>query len=143
MKSHLGICAFDARDDSGQAIILVGCGCTGKDSVWQQAFADEAELLVQMQRPGIARPRLQFDALLRHAGLTPQDVSGYETEAESQLAVAAAVLTGKADCGPGVAAAASAMGVTPLVWLPITICARPTSLVGSSVFNCSLSLGWF
>ena len=55
--------------------------------------------------------RLQFDALLRHAGLTPQDVSGYETEAESQLAVAAAVLTGKADCGPGVAAAASAMGL--------------------------------
>lgn len=55
--------------------------------------------------------RLQFDALIRHAGLTPQDVSGYETEAESQLAVAAAVLTGKADCGPGVAAAASAMGL--------------------------------
>ena len=55
--------------------------------------------------------RLQFDALLRHAGLTPQDVSGYESEAESQLAVAAAVLTGKADCGPGVAAAASAMGL--------------------------------
>ena len=48
---------------------------------------------------------------MRHAGLTPQDVSGYETEAESQLAVAAAVLTGKADCGPGVAAAASAMGL--------------------------------
>ncbi len=55
--------------------------------------------------------RIQFDALLRHAGLTPQDVLGYETEVESQLAVAAAVLTGKADCGPGVAAAASAMGL--------------------------------
>ncbi|SCM72035.1 substrate-binding domain-containing protein [Desulfovibrio sp. 86] len=55
--------------------------------------------------------RLQFDALLRHAGLTPQDVSGYETEVESQLAVAAAVLTGKADCGPGVAAAANAVGL--------------------------------
>lgn len=55
--------------------------------------------------------RMQFDALLRHAGLTPQDVSGYETEVESQLAVAAAVLTGRADCGPGVAAAASAVGL--------------------------------
>ena len=55
--------------------------------------------------------RMQFDALLRRAGLTPQDVSGYETEVESQLAVAAAVLTGKADCGPGVAAAARAMGL--------------------------------
>ena len=55
--------------------------------------------------------RLQFDALVRHAGLTPKDISGYEVEVESQLAVAAAVLTGKADFGPGVAAAAKAMGL--------------------------------
>lgn len=55
--------------------------------------------------------RMQFDALLRHAGMTPQDVPGYENEVESQLAVAAAVLTGKADCGPGVAAAARAVGL--------------------------------
>lgn len=55
--------------------------------------------------------RMQFDALLRHAGMTPQDVSGYENEVESQLAVAAAVLMGRADCGPGVAAAARAMGL--------------------------------
>ena len=62
------------------------------------------------RQPG-ASTRMQFDALMRHAKLTPQDISGYETEVESQLAVAAAVLTGKADCGPGVAAAARAVGL--------------------------------
>lgn len=55
--------------------------------------------------------RMQFDALLRHAGMNPQDVAGYENEVESQLVVAAAVLTGRADCGPGVAAAAKALGL--------------------------------
>ncbi|MDD4700690.1 MAG: substrate-binding domain-containing protein [Desulfovibrio sp.] len=62
------------------------------------------------RQPG-SSTRIQFDALVRHAKLTPQDISGYETEVESQLAVAAAVLTGKADCGPGVAAAASIVGL--------------------------------
>ena len=55
--------------------------------------------------------RMQFDALLGHANMGPRDVAGYEHVVESQLAVAAAVLTGKADCGPGVAAAAKALGL--------------------------------
>ena len=62
------------------------------------------------RQPG-SSTRMQFDALLRHAGMNPQDVAGYENEVESQLVVAAAVLTGRADCGPGVAAAAKALGL--------------------------------
>lgn len=58
-----------------------------------------------------AGTRLLFDHLLAQAGLTPDHISGYESEQITHLAVAAAVQSGQADAGMGVLAAASALGL--------------------------------
>ena len=53
--------------------------------------------------------RVLFDYLLRQGGITPDDVSGYEREEYTHLAVAAAVAGGVADVGAGVLSAARAL----------------------------------
>jgi putative molybdopterin biosynthesis protein len=45
------------------------------------------------------------------AGLTPGDVRGYDREEYTHMAVAVNVLTGAADCGLGIYAAAKALGL--------------------------------
>ncbi len=56
-----------------------------------------------------AGTRLLFDHLLAEAGLTPEQVRGYENEQITHLAVAAAIKSGQADGGMGVLAAARAL----------------------------------
>ncbi len=56
-----------------------------------------------------AGTRLLFDHLLAEAGIAPQQVSGYDNEQITHLAVAAAVRSGQADAGMGVLAAARAL----------------------------------
>lgn len=53
-----------------------------------------------------AGTRLLLDYELKQRGISPEDVSGYEREEYTHLAVAAAVATGIADCGLGVRSAA-------------------------------------
>ena len=56
-----------------------------------------------------AGTRVLLDYYLDQSGLDKDDVSGYEREEYTHLAVAAAVQSGTADCGLGIAAAARAL----------------------------------
>lgn len=58
-----------------------------------------------------AGTRILLDYELERAGLSPEDVQGYEREEYTHLAVAAAVRSGAADCGLGILAAADALGL--------------------------------
>lgn len=55
--------------------------------------------------------RAQLDAWLVAAGVRPEAVRGYDREAPTHLAVAEAVAAGAADAGPGILAAARALGL--------------------------------
>ncbi|MBR0374339.1 MAG: molybdopterin biosynthesis protein [Mogibacterium sp.] len=63
-----------------------------------------------------AGTRVLLDYKLKQAGISPDDVDGYEAEAATHMAVAAQVASGEADCGMGVYSAAHAMG---LDFLPV------------------------
>lgn len=58
-----------------------------------------------------AGTRLFLDAKLKEHGILPSDISGYEREAATHMAVAAAVKNGSADAGLGIQSAATAMGL--------------------------------
>jgi putative molybdopterin biosynthesis protein len=58
-----------------------------------------------------------LDYELARSGIDPADVVGYEREEPTHLAVAAAIASGRADCGMGVLAAARAFG---LDFVPVT-----------------------
>lgn len=58
-----------------------------------------------------AGTRILLDYHLRQAGLTPEQVAGYEKEEFTHMAVAVNVLTGTASCGLGIFAAANALGL--------------------------------
>lgn len=55
--------------------------------------------------------RLLLDYLLRKEGISPQEISGYEREEYTHMAVAVAVASGNADAGLGIQAAAEALGL--------------------------------
>lgn len=55
--------------------------------------------------------RVLLDYHLRQAGIDPGSISGYEREEFTHMAVAAAVLSGAADVGLGIRAAAQALGL--------------------------------
>jgi putative molybdopterin biosynthesis protein len=63
-----------------------------------------------------AGTRILFDHALKQAGRSPSDIVGYATEEFTHMALAANVLTGAADCGLGIFAAARALnlGFAPL-----------------------------
>ncbi len=58
-----------------------------------------------------AGTRVLLDYHLRQMGIAPEEVRGYEHEEYTHLAVAAAVTSGRADCGLGIPAAAQALGL--------------------------------
>ena len=55
--------------------------------------------------------RVLLDFQLRKLGILPSEVNGYENEMDTHVAVAASIAQGKADCGLGIQAAASASGL--------------------------------
>jgi putative molybdopterin biosynthesis protein len=55
--------------------------------------------------------RILLDYHLRQAGIVPEQIAGYEQEEFTHMAVAAAVLSGKATAGLGILAAARARGL--------------------------------
>lgn len=58
-----------------------------------------------------AGTRVLLDYQLEKSGITPNQVHGYDLEEFTHLAVAAAVASGRADCGLGIPAAAQALGL--------------------------------
>lgn len=58
-----------------------------------------------------AGTRVLLDARLEALGISPADIEGYDHEATTHMAVAAAVKDGGCDCGLGISAAAKAMGL--------------------------------
>ncbi len=72
-------------------------------------LAREGIRFVNRQRG--AGTRVLLDHHLRLAGIRPEQVDGYGREEYTHMAVAAAVASGTADCGLGIRAAASALGL--------------------------------
>ncbi len=64
-----------------------------------------------INRQGGAGTRLLTDKYLRELGISPGDVRGYDREEYTHMGVASAVLTGIADAGMGILAAARALGL--------------------------------
>lgn len=58
-----------------------------------------------------AGTRILLDYKLREMGVNPADIEGYDREATTHMAVAAAVKSGSADAGLGIYSAAHAMGL--------------------------------
>ncbi len=65
-----------------------------------------------------AGTRVLLDYHLQRLGIAPSQVRGYAQEEFTHLSVAAAIATGRADCGLGIPAAAQALGLdfVPLFW---------------------------
>jgi putative molybdopterin biosynthesis protein len=64
-----------------------------------------------INRQGGSGTRLLTDKHLRELGISPKQVTGYEREEYTHMGVASAVLTGIADTGMGILAAAHALGL--------------------------------
>jgi putative molybdopterin biosynthesis protein len=64
-----------------------------------------------INRQSGAGTRLLLDKCLKDEGIDPKDITGYEREEYTHMAVASAVLTGVADAGLGVLSAAVALGL--------------------------------
>jgi len=75
--------------------------------------------LADLAKPGVtfvnrqrgAGTRVLLDFEIGKIGLAPEEIKGYEREEFTHLAVAAAVSSGIADCGLGIAAAAAALNL--------------------------------
>lgn len=74
--------------------------------------------IVFVNRQRGAGTRVLLDFHLNLKGLSPATISGYNQEEYTHLSVAAAVASGRADCGLGIAAAAQALDLDfiPLFW---------------------------
>ena len=57
------------------------------------------------------RDKSPFDYKLKEAGISPEEIHGYDREAATHMGVAAAVSGGDADAGMGIQSAARAMGL--------------------------------
>ena len=75
-----------------------------------QGIQDLAESgLVFINRQRGAGTRILFDDHLQQAGISPDRIQGYDQEEYTHMAVAVNVLSGTADCGMGIYAAAKAL----------------------------------
>jgi putative molybdopterin biosynthesis protein len=69
-----------------------------------------------INRQGGSGTRILLDYRLKQLGLAPDDIAGYDNEEFTHMAVAAAVVSGAADVGLGIHAAARALG---LAFIPV------------------------
>ena len=85
---------------------------------------DDLERVRFVNRQRGAGTRLLLDYELVQRGIAPENVAGYDHEEYTHLAVAAAVASGKADCGLGVRSAAYALGLDfiPVGWERYDLC---------------------
>jgi putative molybdopterin biosynthesis protein len=64
-----------------------------------------------MNRQGGSGTRILLDYRLKQLGISPDRIDGYRNEEFTHMAVAVAVLSGAADVGLGICAAAKALGL--------------------------------
>ncbi|MEJ5301403.1 MAG: molybdopterin biosynthesis protein [Thermodesulforhabdaceae bacterium] len=69
-----------------------------------------------INRQAGAGTRILFDYELQRAGISPEEIAGYDQEEYTHMAVAVSILSGRADAGMGIYAAAKALG---LEFIPI------------------------
>jgi putative molybdopterin biosynthesis protein len=74
-----------------------------------QDLTREELLFVNRQRG--AGTRVLLDYQIGRLGIAPEAIKGYNQEEYTHLAIAAAIASGRADCGLGIAAAAQALGL--------------------------------
>jgi putative molybdopterin biosynthesis protein len=67
--------------------------------------------LVFVNRQRGAGTRVLLDYQMGRLGIAPEAIKGYNQEEYTHLAIAAAIASGRADCGLGIAAAAQALGL--------------------------------
>ena len=85
---------------------LVPAGNPKKIAGWEAAARDDVQLVNRQRGAGT---RVLLDYELGKLGITPEQVRGYAREEYTHLAVAAAVVSGTADFGLGIQAAARAL----------------------------------
>lgn len=82
-----------------------------------QSFEDIVTHQVSfINRQGGAGTRLLTDKILKEQGIAPEEITGYDHEDYTHMAIAAAVASGSVDTGMGIRAAALALG---LEFIPI------------------------
>ena len=74
-----------------------------------QDLTHEQVVFVNRQRG--AGTRVLLDYQMSRSGIAPEAIKGYNQEEYTHLAIAAAIASGRADCGLGIAAAAQALGL--------------------------------
>ena len=74
-----------------------------------ETFKGNAKNLSFINRQGGSGTRILLDYKLKQLDMTPDDIPGYVNEEYTHMAVAAAVLSGRADAGLGIYAAAKAL----------------------------------
>ncbi len=79
-------------------------------SILRLADLTRTELMMINRQRG-AGTRVLLDYHLSQLGIQPDEINGYEREEYTHLSLAAAVASGRADCGLGIAAAAQALGL--------------------------------
>jgi putative molybdopterin biosynthesis protein len=77
-----------------------------------QGIADLARAdVILINRQGGSGTRILLDYRLKQLGIAPESIAGYANEEFTHMAVAAAVISGAADVGLGIHAAAKALGL--------------------------------
>ena len=109
MKIHL------VRLVRRQQGLIIASGNPKKISGVQDLTRDGTVFINRQKGSGT---RMLFDHLLQENGLRPEAIQGYEREEFTHMAVAVAVLSGSADAGVGIYAAAKALD---LAFVPITM----------------------
>ncbi len=95
--------------------LILACG-NPKKIKGVQDLTREGTVFINRQKG--SGTRMLFDHLLQEHGLRPEAIRGYEREEFTHMAVAVAVLSGSADAGVGIYAAAKALD---LAFVPITM----------------------
>ncbi len=103
----------------GMAVRVVALVGRTQGLLTQPGNLKQIHSLADLQRAGVsfvnrqrgAGTRVLLDYQLNQQGIAAEAVRGYEQEEYTHLAVAAAVASGRADCGLGIAAAAQALGL--------------------------------
>jgi putative molybdopterin biosynthesis protein len=95
-------------------------------------LAQDDILYVNRQRG--AGTRVLFDYHLEKSGIETAQITGYDREEYTHLAVAAAIASGRADCGLGIAAAAKALN---LDFIPLDQ-ERYDLIIPAEFFECEL-----
>ena len=102
---------------SGQPMALIkGFGRTqgimvNKGNPLQIKLLEDLKHCRYVNRQRGAGTRMLFDYQLKCARINPSDIQGYEREAATHMAAAAAIAKGSADAGMGILSAAEAMGL--------------------------------